>query len=88
MPGNFLDSSALVKRYHAEAGSAEVDRLWNDPANVLFASRLGALEIVSAFAGKVRAATISAADFDILCRRFSADVAGKRLAAVRMLVRH
>jgi predicted nucleic acid-binding protein len=59
MPGYFFDTSALVKHYHPEAGSAEVDRLWNDPLQSLFASRLSALEIVSAFAGKVRAGAIS-----------------------------
>ena len=75
MPGSFLDTSALVKRYHPEAGSAEVDRLWNDPAQTLFVSRLSALEIVSAFAGKVRAGTISPVDFDSLRGRFFADVA-------------
>src|SRR5262249_28870592 len=54
MSGIFFDTSALVKHYHTEVGSDEVDRLWNDPANSLFVSRLSAPEIVSAFAGKVR----------------------------------
>jgi predicted nucleic acid-binding protein len=88
MPGYFFDTSALVKHYHAEAGSAEVDRLWNDSAQVLYVSRLSALEIVSAFAGKVRARTISASDFDTLRRRFIADVAQKRFATIRLLVGH
>src|SRR5947209_5881670 len=60
------DTSALVKHYHSETGTAEVDRLWNDAAQTLLASRLSALEIVSAFAGKVRANTISATDFEAL----------------------
>src|SRR5437899_1552615 len=55
MPADFLDTSALAKHYHAEAGSAEIDRLWNDPAHGLFVSRLSALEMVSVFAAKVRA---------------------------------
>jgi predicted nucleic acid-binding protein len=88
MSGCFLDSSALVKHYHPEKGSAEVDRIWNDPANTLVVSRLSGIEIVSAFAGKVRAGTISPADFANLARRFSADVAKKRLTTIRLLALH
>ncbi len=89
MPGYFLDSSALVKHYHPETGTAEVDGLWNDPALDIFISRLSAVEIVSAFAGKVRAGTISAADFDALRRRFLADLAKKkRPLSVRLVALH
>ena len=88
MSGTFFDSSALVKHYHTEAGSAEVDRLWNDPATVLFVSRLSASEIVSAFAGKVRTGEITAADFDVLSRRFAADARKKSFTIIRLLARH
>ena len=89
MAGDFLDTSALAKHYHPEAGSAEIDKLWDDPAQPLFVSRLSALEIVSVFAAKVRAGAISAADFDALRRRFAADlVKTKRLTGVRLLVAH
>jgi len=88
MSGTFLDTSALVKRYHAEAGSAEVDRLWNDPETSLFVSRLSAPEIVSAFAGKVRTGEISAADFDLSTRRFAADARKKSFTTIRLLARH
>jgi len=88
MAGTFLDTSALVKHYHAEAGTAEVDRLWNDPAASLFISRLCAVEIVSAFAGKVRAGEIAATDFTILLRRFAADARKKSFTTIRFLVRH
>ncbi len=88
MSGTFLDSSALVKHYHAEAGSAEVDRLWNDPATSLLVSRLSVPEIVSAFAGKVRTGEISAADFDVLTRRFAADASKRSFATIRLLARH
>jgi predicted nucleic acid-binding protein len=89
MPGDFLDTSALAKHYHPEQGSAEIDKLWSDPQQALFVSRLSALEIVSVFAGKVRAGAISTADFDALRRRFAADlVKSKRLTGVRLLVAH
>jgi len=89
MPGDFLDTSALAKHYHPELGSAEVDRLWADPARDLFVSRLSALEIVSVFAAKVRAGAISLADFDALRRRFAADLAKlRRLKGARLTAAH
>ena len=89
MPSDFLDTSALAKQYHAEVGSAEIDRLWNDPARTLFVSRLSALEMISVFAAKMRAGTISLADFDLLRRRFTADLTKtKRLLGTRLLVSH
>ena len=89
MPGDFLDTSALAKHYHPEVGSPEIDHLWNDPGRGLFVSRLAALEIVSAFAGKVRAGVISLADFDTLRRRFSSDLSKKkRPLGTRILVAH
>jgi predicted nucleic acid-binding protein len=89
MPSDFLDTSALAKHYHPEVGSAEIDQLWNDPTHGLFVSRLPALEIVSVFAGKVRAGAISVADFEALRRRFSADLTKtKRLPGTRLLVAH
>ncbi len=89
MPADFLDTSALAKHYHPEVGSAEIDRLWDDAAQGLFVSRLSVLEIVSVFAGKVRAGAISVADFETLRRRFTADLTKrKRLSATRLLVAH
>jgi hypothetical protein len=50
---------------------------------------LSVLEIVSAFAGKVRAGAISAADFETLRRRFKADLTKtKRLVGARLLIAH
>src|SRR5437660_1048255 len=88
MSGLFFDTSALVKRYHTEAGSAEVDRLWNDPASALFVSRLSVPEMVSAFAGKVRTGEILAADFGALTRKFGADAKKKSFTTIRLLARH
>jgi predicted nucleic acid-binding protein len=88
MPGTYFDTSALVKHYHAEAGSAEVDRLWHDPATALFVSRLSVPEMVSAFAGKVRTGEISPADFLAFTRRFAADVRKKSFTTIRLLARH
>jgi len=50
----FLDTSALVKRYHEEVGTPEIDRLFDDPQAELIISRLGFVELQSALASKVR----------------------------------
>jgi predicted nucleic acid-binding protein len=83
MPGLFFDTSALAKHYHAEIGSSEVDRLWSDPTSIVFVSRLSIPEMISAFAGKVRAGQITAADFDRLTRRFAADARKKSFTTIR-----
>jgi predicted nucleic acid-binding protein len=71
----FLDSSALVKRYHQERGSSEVADLLNKPDNRFFVSRLALVEIHSAFARLVREQTLSESDFKSLILRLDADVA-------------
>ncbi len=88
MPHHFLDTSGLVKHYHPEVGTPEVDRLWADPGARLFLSRLSVAETVSVFARKVRTGTISPTDFGLLRRRFFADLRQRRPAIVRLLVRH
>lgn len=88
MANHFPDTSGLVKHYHPEIGSAEVDRLWADPGAHLCLSRLSVVETVSVFARKVRTGLISAADFGLLRRRFFADLRASRPAVVRILARH
>ncbi|MBM4068250.1 MAG: type II toxin-antitoxin system VapC family toxin [Planctomycetes bacterium] len=88
MPQYFLDTSALVKHYHAEVGTAKVDAIWSDAASKLFISRLSVVETVSVFAKKLRIGMITAKDFDLLRRRFFADLRSRRPITVRLLVRH
>jgi predicted nucleic acid-binding protein len=88
MAGSFLDTSALAKHYHVEAGSAEVDRQWADAARALFISRVGVVEAVSVFAGKVRTGDLSASAFSVLRKRFLNDVGSGRPKLIRLLVKH
>ena len=74
MSHHFLDTSALAKHYHSEAGTPAVERLWSDASAKLFVSRQGVVETVSVFARKVRSGIIAAADFTLLRRRFFADL--------------
>src|SRR5713226_6835697 len=88
MPGSFVDTSALAKHYHVEPGSAQVDLLWADVGRTLFISRVGVVETISVFAGKVRSGVLSPAPFTILRKRFLSDVGQGRPKLVRMLVQH
>lgn len=88
MPGSFLDTSALAKHYHVEVGSVEVDRQWADSGRDLFISRIGVVETISVFAGKVRIGELSASAFAVLRKRFLNDVGSGRPKLVRLLVGH
>jgi uncharacterized protein len=79
LPGHFLDSSALVKLYHAEAGTPAIERIVNAPDNVVRISRLSVAELTSAFAIKVRTQAINRDDADIFLRQFRGDVASGKL---------
>jgi predicted nucleic acid-binding protein len=89
MPAYFFDTSALVKRYHVEEGTAAVDRLFDDPASsVPTISRVGLVEVLSALATKVRAKVSSIDAHDQARKGFLGDVKKRRLAVVRLLVSH
>lgn len=56
---SYLDSSALVKRYLAEAGTSWVQAWCDDPVQTIAVAEIGLVEIAAAFAGKLRGAHIS-----------------------------
>jgi uncharacterized protein len=70
----FADTSALIKRYVAETGSAWV-RSWADPAadNTVVISRLITVEMIAGLARRQRERSISAKDFTALRGRFISD---------------
>jgi predicted nucleic acid-binding protein len=80
MPPYFLDSSALVKRYHQESGSIRLASLFNTKGNQIVVSRLALLEVQSAFARLVREAAISENDLAAIVMRIEAEVADLTLA--------
>jgi hypothetical protein len=71
----FLDSSALVKRYHLESGSVDVQGLFDSSSDRFFVSRLALVEVHSSFARLVREGVIVKSDFDKLIIRLDEDVA-------------
>lgn len=50
----FFDTSALVKYFHLEAGTAQVVSLMDDPANEIWVSDLARIEFISALYRKCR----------------------------------
>jgi predicted nucleic acid-binding protein len=82
----FLDTSALVKRYHVETGSSELAKIIAEPNSFHLISRLGLVEAVSAFALKVRDGQIQPADFAAYRKRLFADVRKRILNVVRVRV--
>ena len=85
MSRDFLDTSALVKHYHDEVGTAEVRTILAEPNGEHFIARLTAVEILSGFAIKVRTGALSVYDFHRLRGLFLADVKRRLLRPVRVL---
>jgi len=52
VPFYFFDTSALVKRYHLEAGSERINAIFDDQDNVLIISELALVEMASALQRK------------------------------------
>jgi len=71
----FLDSSAPVKRYHMESGTADVETLFKEPGNRFFISRLALVEVQSSLARLVRETTLTEKVFRELAGRLEDDVA-------------
>ena len=88
MPTYFLDSSAVVKHYHPEDGTAEVDRILGESNARYFISRLTVVEVQRAFVGKVRAREISVEELDELRQGFLEDVNKRRFEVVRLTDGH
>jgi predicted nucleic acid-binding protein len=74
MADYFLDSSALVKRYVSEIGSAWASGLF-DPvlSNEVFVAAITSVEIVAAVTRRARGRTITTANAASTCNQFRAD---------------
>jgi predicted nucleic acid-binding protein len=84
----FLDSSALVKHYHPEDGTAEVDRILNEVDAHHIIARLTVVEAQSALVRKMRMGELSEPAFDLACQRLREDIAQLRLRVLRMTEWH
>ena len=88
MAGYFLDSSAIGKLYHVEAGTPAVQALLEQAEAVLYVSRLAVVEVPSAFAGKVRTGQLTVPDIELLRARFRGDLRRKVLRTVAVTAGH
>lgn len=52
MPPYFFDTSALVKRYHEEQGTDNIDIIFTESTDALVISNITIAELTSAFARK------------------------------------
>ena len=70
----FLDTSAIVKRYHREDGSDIIDRLFAESDAEFIISDISIIEFYSALSLKVRIAEIDEENFLSLRQLFSQDI--------------
>ena len=74
MPHYFLDSSGLVKRYVAEAGSGWVQSLCApDAGNTTYISRITGAEVIAAIFRRLRMGDLRPEDAQAVARRFKDD---------------
>jgi uncharacterized protein len=70
----YLDASALVKRYVNEAGSVWLRSLLSSPqADFWFTSRMTIIEVISAFARRVREGALTTEEFAAAANAFRGD---------------
>jgi len=74
---SYFDSSALVKRYVTETGSNWVRTHCNDPNRSIALADIGRVEIVAAFASKLRGKFITSAQYESVNEKLAADVKQK-----------
>jgi predicted nucleic acid-binding protein len=88
MADRFFDTSAAVKHYHAETGSAKVDALLAEAGARHFLSDLAIVEFHSVLARLVRTGAITVATFNLARGRFLADIAGGLWQVVPLAAAH
>ena len=88
MPAYFFDTSALAKAYRKEAGTDSVMALLAEPGSQFLVSSLTVVEFQSVFAQKIRGGMLTAAEFQVVRRKFGGDVRAKRLVVKGLLRRH
>lgn len=75
----YLDSSAAIKLYRLEAGSAAVEQIVNEPDSLRFISRLTVIETERAFGRRVRINEVSQSELEELRFGFYLDLRRRRM---------
>lgn len=84
----FLDTSALVKRYHLEPGSPVVIELFHVSVNQLVICSLSLAETLAVLARRRHRAEISQEDFETAQFRLSLDLSTDRVGMIDAERRH
>jgi predicted nucleic acid-binding protein len=75
---HFVDSSALVKRYVLETGTAWVRRLTRrSPSTIIYIARITAVEVTSAVARRRKDGTLTSRRASSILHRFRQHLAGR-----------
>lgn len=74
MNAYFLDTNALVKRYHQEMGSDVIDRLFTEAEATFIISDISIIEFFSAISLKVRTSELDDKGFSSLKTLFAQDI--------------
>lgn len=69
----YFDTSALIKLYHQETGTDQVEEIFRQADNVLIISELAGVELYSTLARKVRTGEIAPSVQDEVLRNFEHD---------------
>jgi predicted nucleic acid-binding protein len=78
VPAHFLDSSALVKRYIREIGTAWVRGLTRrNPLNRIYVARITVVEVTAAIARRRKGRSLSARRASSILHRFRQHLAGR-----------
>ncbi len=80
----FFDTSALLKRYQAEAGTDLVNAIFESPECYLYVSSFTLLETVSALDRKSQEKLLSQDNLSVILERFWADLKTERKAIVEI----
>lgn len=88
MTAHVFDTSALLKLYHPEPGTAAVEALLAEAGGRRIISRLTRVELHSALAKLVRIGRLRPGAYHLIVRRFRSDLRAKRFDVIRPLVRH
>jgi hypothetical protein len=84
----FFDTSAAVKYYHVEAGTPRVSAIFGETGRKLRISKIGLLEIQSAFALKVRAGVLDRVAAGLQRTRLMLDIASGAIEVYSMTDDH
>ncbi len=69
----FLDTSALIKRYHSEKGTDTIDSIFSENDKAIVISSISIVEMVSALSRKKEEKAISKEDLDVALSKFFHD---------------